>query len=144
MNRGDIKLVIDQLEHIQVDEQDYLTIGEAVTMLETLGNKVVEQAAVIEKLRDALLYSYENQSPLDECNRLIYIERALTIPTDSKQILKDWMREQLGEPISYLARPDTEDDYPLDYLVLAADPHPFIVQLTDAFPVYKLPECLNE
>lgn len=169
MNHGDIKLAIDQLDQVDIENHDDYVIRNAVTLIEGLGNKVAEQAVVIEKLRgvvDSLLGPMSNFDPdnkpstfachhnsetCSNCEVLVGIWKVkceaiqilLITKTASKQVLNDWMREQLGEPISYLARPDTEDDYPLDYLVLAADPHPFIAQLTDAFPVYKLPGCLK-
>lgn len=45
----DIKLVIDELN--QIEDADYIVIYSAVTLLETLGNKVAEQASEIESLR---------------------------------------------------------------------------------------------
>ena len=149
----DIKLVIDELN--QIEDADYIVIYSAVTLLETLGNKVAEQASEIESLRisyDAacMLVAQLHEAVMGEvvgphhgvvedvCNKMAaqaaVIEKlrsvldkvlcthyyhtddgavstyeaikVLDIPTDSKQILADWMREQMGEPINMVIHYD--------------------------------------
>lgn len=151
MNRGDIKLVIDQLHGIELGpETDEVVIFNTVSLLEALGNKVAdqakeiealkaeiayrdktilamevtnigavslrlqvsEQAAVIEKLRDSLngcLEMFDPEAGSSHLHRVLTvkdIKQALAIPTDSRQILADWMREQLGEPTTMVTRYD--------------------------------------
>jgi len=152
MNRGDIKLVIDQLGRIPVDAQDYITICKAVTMLETLDNKVaelernlltsygeseelslrvVEQAAVIEKLQAGLLKMTTNSFPTVQAVFSLAHE-LIAIPTDSKQVLADWMREQLGEPIATVVEKNSSmfsDKLDEDLMV--------------GMQLFKKPECLK-
>lgn len=138
----DIKLVIDELN--QIEDADYIVIYSAVTLLETLGNKVAQQAAVIERLREVLWdtnkFIDQTYSDLIGSNSLeslaaryadtlsLPLSKALAIPTDSKQILADWMREQLGEPVNKVIHYDE-----------AGCEH--VIHL--AKPLYKLPECLR-
>lgn len=97
MNRGDIKLVIDQLDQVDIENHDDYVIRNAVALIEGLGNKVAEQAAVIEKLIPALRFDSLNMS-LAEWRDVCKV--AEVARTDSEQVLADWMREQLGEPIN--------------------------------------------
>jgi len=97
----DIKLVIGQLSSIDVGYAgEQVAIESAVTMLETLGNKVAEQAALIEKLTTSVKIAAAHIRPT--CPELYDTLRATIVPADSKQILADWMREQLGDVAGYL------------------------------------------
>lgn len=103
--QADIKLVIDQLDQIcePLLASDYDNINSAVDMLEKLGNQVAKQAAVIEKLRDALngIDAWVSANfdwgciPMD----IVRARAALAIPTDSTQILQEWLDSVLGEPV---------------------------------------------
>lgn len=80
INRGDIKLAIDMVVNAQ---DDNLFGGEAeyvINTLEDCGNTIAAQAAVIEKLREALSAAKYATKP---SITLELIEAALAIPTDS-------------------------------------------------------------
>ena len=70
-----------------------------IAELEALRFEVVEQSAVIEKLRAVL----ENCRPVMESysgtTRFNEFIAALAIPTDSKQVLHEWLDKVLGDPI---------------------------------------------
>lgn len=207
MNRGDIKLVIDQLNNFDSQTLDK-DVDDAVTMLETLGNKVAEQAseidrligglqellnkfdieykgrsyirqllgesgekyeteveilrsqaaadervlrilelsnqtqaAVIEKLSGSIRFDSYNMS-LAEWKSICEVVNSAK--TDSKQILKDWMREQLGEPVASLyqhedtGRVGFVDQYQLDNGFEKLNPRLMVIA-----PLFKLPECLK-
>ena len=79
--------------------------------------KVAAQAAVIEKLRDALIHvqpslldatyreeaSYGKNFSGNRADKarenVAKVRKALSTPTDSKQILQEWLDEKLGEPV---------------------------------------------
>ena len=87
MNHGDIKLVIDQLRKHTTRRE--LMVAD---MLETLGNQVAAQSAVIEKLSGTLkLLSYSDDKAVRD---IAY--KALSIPTDSTQILQEWLTSQIN------------------------------------------------
>lgn len=75
-------------------------------MTTELEQKIAEQAAVIEKLRDVLgegvgsLHKFSDgfECRCSQCNFVRLKAKALAIPTDSKQILSDWLDSVLGEP----------------------------------------------
>lgn len=137
MNRGDIKLVIDQLDQYANGDEFQREVEMAVDMLETLGNKVAQQAAVIEKLQNALKTAtsicWSNFSESQE----VILEEALATPTDSKQILADWMREQLGDPKAWLY----QDNSGATFSLLVDSPDE--LSSWKRFPLYKPPECLK-
>lgn len=101
--QADIKLVIDQLDQIAYGDNDADAIESAITTLETLGNQVAKQAAVIERFRDTLeqLACLGNGDKHGNSTGNIIAEEALTIPTDSTQVLQEWLDEKLGEPIAF-------------------------------------------
>jgi len=109
---------------------------------EELSLKVSEQAAVIEKLRKGLLECRKLNS-LDNVGWSIdvsdAIDELLAIPTDSKQILVDWMREQLGEPVAYHFR----DDPACFTMPGSGYSHKYPTEALDIVSLYKLPECLK-
>lgn len=132
MNHGDIKLVIDQLHGMELDpDTDAVVIFNTVNLLEGLGNKVAQQAAVIEKLQSVLQFYMDNGI----CEPLYYkAKEVLAIPTDSKQILVDWMREQLGQPVGVFYKGHGGEGWRESH-----DPA-FKVNHT---PLFKLPKCLK-
>lgn len=83
---------------------------------------------VIEKL----LYTIENHNGNYKLTKAESVELASVVDkaksTDSKQILADWMREQLGEPINKIIH--------YDEVGLGHD-----IYLSQT--LYKLPECLK-
>ncbi len=78
-------------------------------MTTELEQKIAEQAAVIEKLRDVLgegvgsLHKFSDgfECRCSQCNFVRLKAEALAIPTDSKKILADWLDSVLGEPVEY-------------------------------------------
>ena len=110
---------------------------------QALRAKMVEQAAAIERLRDALyrIATYRTGQCTDLAQELFdredWATEALSSTTDSKQILADWMREQLGEPAAwveegiFMANPFSRKRIKLE--------NPKGVQT----PLFKLPECLK-
>lgn len=99
MNRGDIKLIIDLLDQVDLTNGcDERAIESAVTALETLGNQVAAQAVIIEKLMDELFAEYVMDCSAHTANLKI---EALSIPTDSKQTLAEWLDEHLGLPTAW-------------------------------------------
>ena len=72
--------------------------GSYVEGVRALKQKVVEQAAVIEKLR-----GYLNQ--ISKMSGHVVINNtcteALAIPTDSTKVLQEWLDKKLGEPVGY-------------------------------------------
>lgn len=83
-------------EHIRLWQKSY---DEQLEVSRARATKIAEQAALIENLRSVLQFYITNGI----CESLYYkAKSALAIPTDSKQILKDWMREQLGEPVAFI------------------------------------------
>ena len=121
--QADIKLVIERLINIDCMYSLYseASINEAIHALETLGNQVAEmnrlyqneadiyecykaqtvaQAAQIEILRDALEY-YANSNH-DEFQNTA--RKALATPTNSSQVLQEWLDAKLGEPVTYVDR----------------------------------------
>ena len=99
MNHGDIKLVIDQLNAVDSDNLfDRLSIKAATVTLETLGNQVAAQAAVIEKLQ-GYLYQISLMSGHVVINNTC--AEALATPTDSTKVLQEWLDKKLGEPVGY-------------------------------------------
>ena len=64
-----------------------------------LKETIAAQAVVIEKLREAL----EATKPHVQCDPYAVVLRALAIPTDSKEVLKAWLDEVLGEPVGYMS-----------------------------------------
>jgi hypothetical protein len=71
--------------------------------------KVIEKSAVIERLQlaiKAVEIDSDECMDFDECTAMLipldtYHQLIEAIPTDSKQILADWMREQLGSPVAW-------------------------------------------
>ena len=98
MNHSDIKLVIDRLHAVEFSphEADDLAIVHAIDMLEKLGNQVAEQAAVIEKLRDAHKKVVRSSNMEDKLEIAMISHTALAIPTDSTQILQEWLTSQIN------------------------------------------------
>lgn len=87
INRGDIKLAIDMVVNAQ---DDNLFGGEAeyvINTLEDCGNTIAAQAAVIEKLREALsvvMWFVPNHPTVPENKRRFDIlKEALALSTDS-------------------------------------------------------------
>lgn len=74
-------------------------------MTTELEQKIAEQAAVIEKLRDVLgegvgsLHKFSDgfECRCSQCNFVRLKAEALAIPTDSKKILADWLDSVLGD-----------------------------------------------
>ena len=109
-----------------------IAVAEAITMLETLGNQVAKQAAVIEKLRGALEkmqragrkqgWQQNYESEMNACGK------ALAIPTDSTQILQEWLDEKLGEPVAF-----ETSDYRLVHRTTRQD----------IVPLFKKPELME-
>ena len=64
-----------------------------------LYKKIAAQAAVIEKLRDVIEFIRPAAEITNE--ELEVIDVALSIPTDSTQILQEWLDAKLGEPMVY-------------------------------------------
>ena len=123
--QADIKLVIERLINIDCMYSLYseASINEAIHALETLGNQVAEmnrlyqneadiyecykaqtvaQAAQIEILRDALEY-YANSNH-DEFQNTA--RKALATPTNSSQVLQEWLDSVLGEPTAGITHSD--------------------------------------
>lgn len=96
-----------------------------------LRQKLTEQAAVIEKLIPALRFDSLNMS-LAEWRDVCKV--AEVARTDSKQILADYLREQIGEPVGYFYH-----DLHGDGLRESLDP----VIRSSHIPLYKLPKCLK-
>lgn len=147
MNRSDIKLVIDQLNNLEVvHDYDENVTDSAVCMLKALGNQVAAQAAVIEKLRDALSSCKEEyiRFPVDEQKYTLthdhdLVKSALAIPTDSKQILQEWLDAKLGEPFTYVYRyysPYGGDETELSFTRSTTD-------AIESIPLFKKPEILK-
>jgi len=114
--------------------------------------QVVEQAAVIEKLREVInsllgpmsgfdpdnkpstFACHHHSETCSNCAVLVgnwkvkcaAVQLLLLTKTDSKQILADWMREQLGEPRTYLYKHYYYDG-----------------SFVESEPLFKLPECLK-
>lgn len=102
MNRIDIKLAIDMV----VNAEENLFAGEAdhlINTLEKCGNTLAAQATVILKLREALM----TVKPHVQCDPYAVVIRALSIPDDSAQVLKEWLDNVMGEPVAWMA--DDED-----------------------------------
>jgi hypothetical protein len=140
MNQGDIKLGIDLLEGLDlVNDYDAHIKNNAINLLETLGNKVAQQAAVIERL----LYAIENHNGNYKLTKAESVELASVVDkaksTDSKQILADWMREQLGEPSCWMWEFKHDDGASFS----TKEPALSIRDGVDYQPLYKLPECLK-
>lgn len=72
--------------------------GNLATENARLKETIAAQAVVIEKLREAL----EATKPHVQCDPYAVVLRALAIPTDSKEVLKAWLDEVLGEPVGWL------------------------------------------
>lgn len=140
----DIKLVIDQLNQIcePLLTSDYDNINNAVDMLERLGNKVAQQAAVIEKQLDVLrrIATSRTGADTDLVQELFVREdwasEALAIPTDSKQALADWMREQLGDSIATLKFGGGKPHFSATVVSVNNPP-------LGTHQLFKLPECLK-
>lgn len=136
----DIKLVIDELN--QIEDADYIVIYSAVTLLETLGNKVAEQAAVIEKQLDVLrrIATSRTGADTDLVQELFaredWASEVLAIPTDSKQTLADWMREQLGDSIATLKFGGGKPHFSATVVSVNSPP-------LGTHQLFKLPECLK-
>lgn len=100
INRGDIKLAIDMVVNAQ---DDNLFGGEAeyvINTLEDCGNTIAAQAAVIERLREALdelvdlvqdIRAEEYKPDSFTCQPAL---AALAIPTDSTQILDEVRKKE--------------------------------------------------
>ena len=61
----------------------------------------------------------------------ITLEQYVDIPTDSKQILADWMREQLGEPVRFIH----------DSGLITGDDNDY--RAGNRTALVRLPECLR-
>ena len=79
-----------------------------MTELYRLREQNIEQAAVIEKLKHELksLIEFEMlntgaRHSGELCCEFQLAVDAISIPTNSKQILADWLDSQLGEPVGY-------------------------------------------
>ena len=97
--QADIKLVIDQLHGMELTPStDEVIIFNTVNALETLGNQVAEQAAHIAYLKD-FVFDYVDVEPNNELMLAKYYKA--TRECDSKQILKEWLDEKLGDPVGY-------------------------------------------
>lgn len=124
-------------------QEEWITLTDnLLAKIETLDNKIVEQAAVIESLRETLnscremFYPYPGSSHPHRALTIQAIKRALSFPTDSKQFLVDWMREQLGEPTAYAFE---------DGSLVAERNMEFVADKTgqQVNSLYKLPEFLK-
>lgn len=124
--------------------EDLLHAEECIS--QALRLQVIEQSAVIEKL-SLLINDWLDAGTTHDLNetRAAFTE-ALTTSTDSKQILADWMREQLGEPIGEMlsahAKPVPEMDQWCKEILLYSPNNPYDLP-KHRIPVYKLPECLK-
>lgn len=67
-------------------------------MIEERDETIAAQAAVIEKLRKAVAYVYDIN---DSYQASKCVQEVLAIPTDSKEVLKAWLDEVLGEPVAW-------------------------------------------
>jgi hypothetical protein len=133
--------------------QDDANAEQTSKKIRELNQKIAEQAAVIEKLWEALQDQCPDYcedgliAPGMACPSCTLHNQALAIPTDSKQILADWMRERLGEPVCYkylYKFNGNSDSQGLPY-----DPC-FVEKFStyppsgeDITPLYKLPELLR-
>lgn len=81
-------------------------------MTTELEQKIAEQAAVIEKLTaaliasDDLLRSLENSGNFYNLCVIKQNQETLAIPTDSKEVLAEWLDKVLGEPFAYVSKRD--------------------------------------
>ena len=111
INRGDIKLALDMVVNAQ---DDNLFGGEAeyvINTLEDCGNTIAAQAAVIEKLREAIQEYLDANDPSEfgcacdldteylcgpchAAKQQYPLQKALSIPTDSTQILAEVRRAE--------------------------------------------------
>lgn len=98
--QADIKLTIDLLNTFNdlSSHDKQVTIDMAIKALKTLGDQVAARAAVTEILRDALHITANKCQYLGAEERDI-VAKALLVPTDSKQVLQEWLDEKLGEPV---------------------------------------------
>lgn len=107
--------------------------------LEAANLRIIEQAAVIEKLRGALA-GIRNPVGRSTAQLKGIAIQALAIPTDSKKILSEFMREQLGEPVGVFANVNAltpENGERWEHMV--DDAH----DGEDYIHLFKLPECLK-
>lgn len=97
-NESMAETIVVQAAKIKDLEEAYqVSLGLNKSYLE----QCAEQAAVIEKLRSALTFTYLN--PCCSATTIFNVaEEALAIPTDSKQILAEWLDKILGEPLHTL------------------------------------------
>lgn len=114
----------------------------AAAEIEALRTRIAAQAAVIEKLRkhSALLVEAYNfgqfaddfNQPQAHTIRKAIREtcEALAFPTDSKQVLSDWIDSVLGEPVAWTNATDT--------YVCLADKN--TVYGSHTIPLFKKPE----
>lgn len=113
---------------------------------------VAEQAAVIEKLTGVIQWiqsrcagdampNWENTPHTGHSRGLILDQTnfALAIPTDSQEILKDWMREQLGEPVAYHFR----DDPACFAMPGSGYSREYPTEALDVIPLFGQPEILK-
>ena len=101
INRGDIKLAIDMVVNAQDDK---LFGGEAeyvINTLEDCGNTIAAQAAVIERLTGIVkvcsplaAYGRVGTRDVEQAKFQKAINEALSIPTDSTQILDEVRRAE--------------------------------------------------
>ncbi|HNV19902.1 MAG TPA: hypothetical protein PKJ52_09675, partial [Rectinema sp.] len=106
---------------------------------------IAEQAAQIEMLRGVLTnmqragrkrgWQQSYESEMDAC------AEALAIPTDSKQVLSDWLDSVLGEPIDWSHHCSDNNDqefYCVDY-----EPNNGMSVHRGDVPLFKKPEILK-
>lgn len=102
INRGDIKLAIDMVVNAQ---DDNLFGGEAeyvINTLEDCGNTIAAQAAVIESLKRAIGDWDRAETPSELQSAESGLLKALTIQTDSTQILAEVRRAERERVAQYV------------------------------------------
>lgn len=125
---------------ILTDEVGYLTCGNDKDQLSLVGEiifsgtsvKLAEQAAVIEKISEKLKPYPKLAHNTGYFHLQEFFEEILATPTDSKQILADWMREQLGEPAAVVV--DDFGGWTKVHMYEA---------MCDGTKLFKLPDCLK-
>ena len=106
--------------------QDLLDADIQAEIERPLLEKINKQAAVIEKLQ-GYLHQISKMSGHVVINNTC--TEALAIPTDSKQVLQDWLDSAMGEPVAYIS---DERNF---------DGGRNLVWTPDGTPLFKKPEC---
>lgn len=116
--------------------QQAIKTEESITELE---QKIAEQAALIELMRKVLIDIEENS---DDMGAIESSQEALAIPTDSKQILAEWLDKVSGGAVGYQEL----------FNAIAAGTNPYadsgisisVKAFTDCIgPLFKKPEIKN-